>query len=158
MELMTKKVTYTADNVAKYLVYLASQDLVGDNKEREGITNLKLQKVLYFAQAYFLAKLGHPLFSDRMEAWEYGPVVPSVYRKYRSNGSNPIISEEDRSSLDEVDKEILRQIWSTFGGYSASRLVDIAHAHAPWKNAYQTTSKVISNKSLREYYVPLLNK
>lgn len=156
--MMAKKAAYTADNVAKYLVYLASQDLVGDNKEREGITNLKLQKILYFAQAYFLAKLGRPLFSDHIEAWEYGPVVPSVYRKYRGNGSNPIISEEDKSSLDEEDKEVLQKIWSTFGGYSASRLVDISHAHTPWRNAHETPAKIISNKSLKDYYTPLLNK
>ena len=66
------KSPYTAENVAKYVIYLASQAFVGDNKEREGITNLKLQKVLYFAQAYYLSKIGKPLFSDNIEAWEYG--------------------------------------------------------------------------------------
>ncbi len=155
---MTKKATYTAGNIAKYLIYLASQELVGDNQEREGITNLKLQKVLYFVQAYYLAKLGKPIFSDNLEAWEYGPVVPSVYRKYKSNGSNPIISEEDKSSLTEEDKSIIKSIWNTFGGYSASRLVDITHAHAPWKEANQMPSKIISHRSLKEYYTPLLNK
>lgn len=147
---MTKKATYTADNVAKHLIYLASQELVGDNQEREGITNLKLQKVLYFAQAYYLAKLGKPLFSDNIEAWEYGPVVPSIYRKYKTNGNNPIISEED--------KKVVQKIWGTFGGYSASRLVDITHAHTPWKEASKTSSQIIPNKALKEYYTPLLNK
>ena len=155
---MTNKTTYTADNVAKYLVYLASQAFVGDNQEREGITNLKLQKVLYFAQAYYLAKLGRPLFSDTIEAWEYGPVVPSVYGRYRGNGSNPIISGEDKSSIAEEDKETIQKIWNTFGSYSASKLVDITHAHTPWKNAYQTPSKVISRRALKEYYIPLLTK
>ncbi|MFA6552580.1 MAG: type II toxin-antitoxin system antitoxin SocA domain-containing protein [Candidatus Paceibacterota bacterium] len=155
---MTNKTTYTADNVAKYLIYLGSQALVGDNKEREGITNLKLQKVLYFAQAYFLAKLGRPLFSDEIEAWEYGPVVPNIYKKYKSNGSDPIIFEDDKSSLSEEDKEIIKKIWATFGGYSASRLVDITHAHTPWKQAYQTKTKIISQEALKEYYTPLLNK
>ena len=155
---MTKKATYTADNVAKHLIYLASQELVGDNQEREGITNLKLQKVLYFVQAYYLAKLNRPLFSDNIEAWEYGPVVPSVYRKYRTNKSNPIISEEDKSSLAEEDKKNVQKIWNTFGGYSASRLVDITHAHTPWKKANKTPSQIISHKSLKDYYAPLLNK
>ena len=155
---MTKQAAYTADNVAKYLIYRASQELVGDNQEREGITNLKLQKVLYFVQAYYLAKLGRPLFSDKIEAWEYGPVVPAVYRKYRGHVSNPIISEEDKSSLSDEDKKVVQKIWDTFGGYSASRLVDITHAHSPWKEASQTSTKVITNKSLKEYYTPLLNK
>lgn len=155
---MTKKITYAADNVAKYLIYLSSQNFVGDNEEREGITNLKLQKVLYFVQAYYLAKLGKPLFSDKIEAWEYGPVVPVVYRKYRINGSDPIISEEDKSSLSDEDKENVQKIWNTFGGYSASKLVDITHAHTPWKEANQSTNKVISHKVLKAYYTPLLNK
>ncbi|KKR47523.1 MAG: putative prophage ps3 protein01-like protein [Parcubacteria group bacterium GW2011_GWA1_40_21] len=152
------KSPYTAGNVAKYFIYLASQAFVGDNKEREGITNLKLQKVLYFAQAYYLSKIGKPLFSDNIEAWEYGPVVPDVYRKFRHNGSNPIICEEDKSSLSDEDKETLKKVWGTFGGYSASKLVDITHAHTPWKEANKSTSKIISNKAIKEYYAPLLNK
>ncbi|MDO8590504.1 MAG: DUF4065 domain-containing protein [bacterium] len=152
------KSPYTAENVAKYLVYLASQEFVGDNEEREGITNLKLQKVLYFAQAYYLSKIGRPLFSDNIEAWEYGPVVPNVYRKFRFNESNPIICKEDKSSVSGEDKEVLKKIWGTFGGYSASKLVDITHAHTPWKEANKSTSKVISRKAIKEYYAPLLNK
>ncbi|MCK5413049.1 MAG: SocA family protein [Candidatus Pacebacteria bacterium] len=155
---MTTKTTYTADNVAKYLIYLASQDFVGDNQEREGMTNLKLQKILYFAQAYYLAKLGKVLFSDNIEAWAYGPVIPSVYGKYKKNGSNPIISEKDKSTISQEDKESLQKIWDAFGGYSASRLVDITHAHSPWKEASQTSNQIISQKSLKEYYTPLLNK
>lgn len=152
------KSPYTAENVAKYLIFLASQAFVGDNKEREGITNLKLQKVLYFAQAYYLSKIGRPLFSDNIEAWEYGPVIPDVYHKFKSKGSDPIICEEDESSLSDADKENLKKIWGTFGGYSASRLVDISHAHTPWREASKSTSKVISHKAIKEYYAPLLNK
>jgi len=152
------KSPYTAKNVAKYLIFLASQAFVGDNKEREGITNLKLQKILYFAQAYYLSKIGKPLFSDKIEAWDYGPVIPDVYHSFKSKGSNPIICMEDESSLSDEDKEILKKVWGTFGGYSASKLVDIAHAHTPWKQANKSVSKIISHKAIKEYYAPLLNK
>ena len=152
------KSPYAAENIAEYFIYLASQAFVGDNKEREGITNLKLQKILYFAQAYYLAKIGKPLFSDAIEAWEYGPVVPDVYRKFRTKGSNPIIYEKDNSSLSSEDKEILKGIWKTFGGYSASKLVDIAHGHTPWKEASKSTNKIISPKSIKEYYALSLNQ
>ena len=155
---MNKKKVYTANEVTKYLIYLASRNFVGDHQEREGISNLKLQKVLYFVQAYYLAKLGRPLFSDTIEAWEYGPVVPNIYRKYKKSGSNPIISEEDTSSLPIEEKKIVEDVWNTFGGYSASRLVAITHAHTPWKEVYQKGNKVISRKSLKEYYASLLNK
>lgn len=150
------KTPYRAENVANYLIFLASQE--NQEKEREGITNLKLQKVLYFAQAYYLAKLGKPIFSEKLEAWEYGPVVPEVYRKLKRNGSKPIISEEDKSTLAEEDKEILKKVWDSFGGYSASRLVDIVHAHTPWKEANASADKVISHKAIKDYYSPLLNK
>jgi uncharacterized phage-associated protein len=149
---------YSADNVAKYLIYLASQVFVGDNKEREGVTNLKLQKLLYFAQAYYLGKLGKPLFNDPIEAWEYGPVVPVVYKKYRKYSNKPIVKEKDESNLSESDKEQLKNVWELFGGYSAGRLVDIAHAHSPWKDAHASSDKTISHKAISEYYAPLLNK
>lgn len=150
------KSPYRAENVANYLIFLASKE--NQEKEREGITNLKLQKVLYLAQAYYLAKLGKPLFVEKLEAWEYGPVVPEVYRKLKRNGSKPIIAEEDKSTLAEEDKEVLEKVWGSFGGYSASRLVDIVHAHTPWKDAYASEDKIISHKALKDYYSPLLNK
>ena len=84
--------------------------------------------------------------------------MPDVYKKFRSNKSNPIIFEKDTSSLSDEDKEILKKVWGTFGGYSASKLVDITHAHTPWKEANKTTSQVISHKAIKEYYAPLLNK
>jgi uncharacterized phage-associated protein len=152
------KSPYRALNVAKHFIYLASQVFVGDNKEREGITNLKLQKILYFAQAYYLAKLGKPLFSDAIEAWEYGPVVPAVYKKYRKYVSDSIIIEKDEVALSPEDRDNLKRIWDLFGGYSAGRLVEIAHAHTPWKSAYDSQNKVISQKSIGDYYAPLLNK
>ncbi|MDE1975584.1 MAG: DUF4065 domain-containing protein [Patescibacteria group bacterium] len=148
---------YTADNVAKYFIYLASQEVVGDNKEREGITNLKLQKILYFAQVYYLAKLGKPLFSDPIEAWDYGPVVKGVYHAYKTKRNNPIIAEVDGSSLSEEDKSYLKKIWASFGVYSASKLVDMAHAHAPWREANASKDKIISQKTISEYYYPLFN-
>ena len=131
----------------------ASRECVGDDGEREGITNLKLQKMLYFEQVYFLATLNRPLFSGRIEAWEYGPVVPCIYRQYKKNGSNPIISEKYTSTLSDEDKKEMRQVWRLFGGYSASRLISITHANDPWKDAYKRTNKTITHKSLTEYYM-----
>lgn len=148
---------YKASEVAKYFIYLGSQKVIGEGKEREGITNLKLQKILYFAQAYFLAKVGKPLFLDSIEAWEYGPVVPAIYRKYRKNGNNPIIDEKDKSKISLEDKQILNTIWEAFGGYSAGKLVDISHSHAPWKDAYNSADNEITVEAIKDYYTPLLN-
>jgi uncharacterized phage-associated protein len=148
---------YKASEVAKYLIYLGSQKVVGDSKEREGVTNLKLQKILYLAQAYFLAKIGRPLFADSIEAWEFGPVIPDVYHKFKKYKSNPIISEKDTSKISTEDKEVLNTIWEAFGGYSAGRLVDITHAHTPWKEAYKSSNNEITTDAIKSYYTPLLN-
>ena len=147
---------HTADSIANFLIHLASQRVVGDSEEREGITNLKLQKVLYFVQACSLAQTGKPLFTDPIEAWEYGPVVPTIYKKYKEHGSNPITLEKYTDSLPDKTKESVSDVWKTFGGYSAGKLVDITHAHSPWKEAYQAPNKTISKKSLKEYYTSLL--
>jgi uncharacterized phage-associated protein len=156
MATSTKKGAYSAKKVAKYLIYLGSQAVIGDNQVREGVTNLKLQKLLYFAQAYYLAKLNRPLFSNRIEAWKYGPVVPDVYREYKNYNSKPIIELKETSGISQEDKKMLQNIWETFGGYSAGRLVDISHAHSPWKEAYESTDNEITKESLAEYYGPLL--
>lgn len=152
----TTKSPYKAENVAKHLIFLASKE--NQEKEREGITNLKLQKLLYLAQAYYLAKLGRPLFIDELEAWDYGPVASQVYKKLKRYGSKPIIAKKDESTLAEKDKNVLKKIWDTFGGYSAGRLVDIVHSHTPWKEASVSTNKIISQKVIENYYGPLLNK
>jgi len=158
MPKLQKNKIYSASDVAKYLIYLGSKDVVGDNDEREGVTNLKLQKLLYLAQAYYLAKLGRPLFKDPIEAWEFGPVVPKVYKEFKSYKSDPIIIEFDESGVAPEDKEVLQRIWGAFGGYSAGKLVNITHSHAPWRTAFESDNKEISNNSISEYYTPLLNK
>lgn len=151
-----KKSSYKAKDIANYFIFLASRE--NREKEREGITNLKLQKILYLAQAYYLTKIRKPLFIEDIEAWEYGPVVPEVYRKFKKYCNKPIIIKQDKSILLEKDKEILKKVWDAFGRYSASKLVDIVHSHAPWRKAKNSANKVISQKAIKDYYDPLLNK
>jgi uncharacterized phage-associated protein len=151
-----KQKTYRANNIAKYFIYLASKDIIGEGGgEREGITNLKLQKILYLAQAYYLAKFKKPLFNDRIEAWQYGPVIPNVYQEYKKNSNDPIIIPKDETSLLEEDKDNLKKIWDLFGKYSTTKLVNITHSHNPWIEANKSKSKEITQKSIRDYYTPL---
>ena len=151
-----KQKVYRANNIAKYFIYLASKDVIGGNgKEREGITNLKLQKILYLAQAYYLAKFKKPLFNDKIEAWQYGPVIPNVYQEYKGNLNNPITIPENEASILEDDKEVLKRIWDLFGKYSTTKLVNITHSHRPWIEASKSKNKEITQKSIRDYYTPL---
>jgi len=68
--------TVTAQDVTDLMLYWANRD--GDL-----ISNLKLQKLLYYAQAWHLVNFDVPLFGDSIEAWDFGPVIPNVYRQYK---------------------------------------------------------------------------
>lgn len=154
---MSKDRKYRANTIAKFFINKASTETIGENGEKEGITNLKLQKILYFAQASFLvSKMNKSIFSDRIEAWTFGPVVPSVYHEYKIYGNKPIVKTYDLD-IDTEDEELLNNVWEVFGQYSAGHLVDMSHAHKPWKEANATgENTVITERSIQKYYRTLL--
>lgn len=148
-----------AIDVANWFIDKANSELV-DEEIVEGISNMKLQKLLYFAQAAKLSVDKKPLFEDEIEAWEYGPVVKDVYHKFKKYENQPISkpSNRDFRNLDESTMEFLENIWDIFGKFSAARLVHIAHNHEPWKEAYKSRDKIITKKTLRSYYEDTFQK
>jgi uncharacterized phage-associated protein len=110
-----------------------------------GLTNLALQKLLYFAHAISLAERKTKLVSGHFEAWKYGPVHPTVYQSFKSAGPNAIDFRADaldpvsrvRKPLsrleDSATRDICERVILQFGRMSAGRLVDITHAvGGPW--------------------------
>ena len=77
-------------DVAQFMILAA-----GDESD---MTNMKLNKLLYYAQGIHLARTGHPLFRDQIEAWQHGPVVPSVYQQYKEFGAGPMPSTSNCAS------------------------------------------------------------
>lgn len=144
---------YSAEEIADFFVYLSSKEMVDENTP-EGISPLKIQKLLYFAQAASLSLFKKRVFSEEIQAWKYGPVVPTVYHKYKNFNNNLITSPEGiYISIDTDTAQLLKGIWDLFGKYSASELVQITHNHAPWKNVYEEGNNVpISIESLKNYY------
>jgi uncharacterized phage-associated protein len=109
------------------------------------ITNLALQKLLYFAHALFLQEHNRPLVSGYFEAWEFGPVHPAAYQAFKSARDQPITFSAQRQNLvtgehcpieEPADPEVrahVSRIIAQYGGLSPGRLVEIAHARgAPW--------------------------
>ena len=96
--------TYKALDIAYKLIYTAQED---EPNGGERLTNLKLQKLLYYQQGYHLAVFGTPLFDEQVEAWMYGPVVPCVYDEFSNSGSNVLpITTSNVIRLNE-EEEIL---------------------------------------------------
>ncbi|WEK13891.1 MAG: DUF4065 domain-containing protein [Candidatus Microbacterium phytovorans] len=122
-----------ARQVARWFVAYSGMD-------DEGVmSNLKLQKLLYYAQGHYLAQTnGTPLFSNRVEAWAHGPVVPDVYHQYKDFGSSPIPAdpEFDFGTFSQQLNDFLASIWITFGSRSAWKLREMTHSESPWRNAF----------------------
>jgi Uncharacterized phage-associated protein len=119
-------------NAARYFIIRAYED----GLEAE-MTNMKVQKLLYYAQSLHLALYNEPLFEAEIQAWRYGPVCPPAYKFYSEFEAQqlPIPQQESLLQLPSQKKELLEEIWEYFGGYHAYRLSDMTHGEFPWKKA-----------------------
>ena len=136
----------TCMKTAEY--FLSMQDGDAGN----AISNMKLQKLLYYAQGFALAILDKPLFNEDFEAWDYGPVLRTVYDTYRSYGSNALPRPENFSfdTYTEDERQLLDDVYDAYGQYSAWALSDMTHQTPPWKNA--SRNGIISKESMKEYF------
>lgn len=117
---------HTAASTANAVVALCNE--FGDT-----ITNLKLQKILYYAQGWHLGLYGEPLFDDRIEAWVHGPVVPSVYRQFKDFAHRPIDLPDAKWEAVPVDlREHIADVWQAYGRLTAYDLERLSHEERPW--------------------------
>lgn len=119
-------------DVAKYFLSKSNEE-VGD-----AISNLKLQKLVYYAQGFSLALLGRPLFDETLEAWMHGPVVPALYRAYKAYGANgiPVPNDLDLSVFSAEQTRLLDEVYDVYGQYSAWKLRQLTHSEQPWQDNY----------------------
>ena len=128
------------------------------------ITHLKLQKLVYYAQAWHLANYGRPLFNEDMEAWTHGPVVPSLWTAYRDMGWDPIPPEPDFEIANPKLVPLLESVYESYGAFSAKRLEDITHAEDPWKvtrgnlRLEARCTRPISKALMRDFYGRRISK
>lgn len=138
---------YRALTIAEHIIYRC-------NKMGRPISNLKLQKIMYFVQAEFLVTTGHVCFVEKIEAWDFGPVVPEVYHRYKVYGSAsiPYFEGSGGRKISEKDIRIMDGIIDECAKYSASKLVEITHNQTPWKKAYRSTNRIITPESIKHYF------
>lgn len=106
--------------------------------DRDELTNLKLNKLVYFAQAVSLRTHGTPLFDDEIQAWAYGPVEPLVYRTFSHYGRNVIRRPSGEYETSPEASEIVRTVMASFGRLTAFDLVRLSHrAGSAWKSVYR---------------------
>jgi uncharacterized phage-associated protein len=127
--------------------------------EGKPITNLKLQKLLYYGQARNLGLRNEPLFRDQIEAWVHGPVVPSVFAEYRGFRWRPITGVSlDRAPLTKKSTEHIDELISVYGDFDGPTLERMTHGEDPWKLARlglspdASSNNVISLESMKQSY------
>lgn len=125
---MAKQI-YPATDLAEWFVQRA------DVGAGDVMTHLKVQKLLYYSQAWHLANFNQRLFDEDLEAWTHGPVVPSVWRKYRNAGWQALAPPARQIVLDAETTGYLDHVYGIYGKYSAKVLEQETHKETPWLEA-----------------------
>ncbi|MEO0351559.1 MAG: type II toxin-antitoxin system antitoxin SocA domain-containing protein [Cyanobacteria bacterium P01_A01_bin.15] len=137
-------------DIANYFIWLA-------NETGSFISNLKLQKLVYYAQAWHIALYDTPLFEEDFQAWVHGPVIPSLYQKYKSFGWQPIL-EETLPEIPESVSQFLREVAEEYFPCDAYELERMTHAEDPWCWARgelpsdSPSNEIIKKEWMKEYY------
>jgi uncharacterized phage-associated protein len=109
-----------------------------DIEHGELISNLKLQKLLYYMQGYFIAVFGEPLFENEIEAWQYGPVVRDMYNHFKGNGASSISLDETATiaELNKSEESLFDEVLNEYSQYSAIKLMNMTHEELPWVKTF----------------------
>jgi uncharacterized phage-associated protein len=132
------------------------------------VTQMKLQKLVYFAHGLHLALYGEPLISEKFQAWKFGPVVPAIYHEYKFYGSSPIVNtdllflfgdveqyDEALAKLDSKAKKAIALTWGALKDSSAIQLSNWTHKKdSPWEKNYTdgVSDIVIPNEEIQKYF------
>lgn len=116
---------------------------------------MKLQKLLYYAQAYVLGMTGQPLFNNQIQAWPHGPVVPDVYHVYDIYGKDNITEVPDGIIPSEFHA-LISTIIRDKGRLSAHDLRNMTHSEIPWQEAWNSpNSKIITNNMIEKCFTDM---
>jgi uncharacterized phage-associated protein len=126
---------------------------------KQGImTTMKLQKLLYYCQAWSLVWDEKPLFPNRIEAWASGPVVPDLYQHHKGQYQISKLLKGDENNLTKQERDTVNAVLKAYGDKSAQWLADLTHMEQPWNDARQDCEpgrhceSEITPASMAEYY------
>jgi len=139
-------------DVAKYIL-----------QQKGEMTAMKLQKLVYYSQAWSLVWDEKPLFPERIEAWANGPVVPDLYQAHRGVFIvNEAFFDGNPKKLSKDERETIDAVLGTYADHPAQWLSELAHNEDPWKNAREglavgeRSNREITHSAMVEYYESLL--
>ena len=143
--------THNAIAIANKIVSLADPDL-GDL-----ISNLKVQKLLYYVQGFHLAMYDKPLFEEEVYAWKFGPVVIEAYEYFKKYGSGHIPTDTlNKVNLSIEEEDLIFEVWDVYGQFSATKLMNLTHAEPTLSTTPR--DQIISHKKMKAYFLTQLNE
>lgn len=155
---------FSAAAVANEFLRLAHRD-------NEEITPLKMQKLVYVAHGWYLAITGQPLLAEQVQAWQYGPVIGSLYQQFKHFGARAITGsaqvytqegyipakldrEADPAQVDKA-RAIIERVWREYGKFTAAQLTTWTHTEgSPWSRVLdkEKPERQIPNQWIAEYF------
>ena len=99
------------------------------------MTTMKLQKLVYYCQAWSLVWDEKPLFTEKIEAWACGPVAPALYQRHKGQYQLSSLPEGNDSNLTPQERETIDAVLQAYGAKSAQWLADLTHLEQPWNDA-----------------------
>jgi uncharacterized phage-associated protein len=142
---------FSAIEIAKFFLFLAKNDAAGDL-----ISNLKIQKLVYYSQGIYLGLFNEKLFYEEVEAWTHGPVVKELYFFYKDYGSGALPYPEQINQLMFDDHYgYLERVYTIFGQFSAWKLRAMTHQEKPWMATPR--GQVIKVSLLKSFFCEALN-
>ena len=126
-------------------------------KDGKKLTNMQLQKLVFLANGFSLALLNQPLTYHNIHAWQWGPVLPQLYKRFSKYGSGKIdgsaaCDEEVPDSGDE--NEIITSVWANFGNMTGPQLSALTHEpNSPWDQTWKSEQYgIIEPKLIAKFY------
>lgn len=140
-------------DVANYFLKIVDRD------SGSSITHLKLQKLVYYAQAWHLVFTGEKMFNEEIQAWVHGPVCPELFKRY-ADFKYDNLPEPDKQipNFDDEEKETLEAVWDAYGDFDGKYLEELTHEEEPWLEARKGYAPgehcqvKISTDTMKEYY------
>lgn len=139
---------YKVIDIANKLLAKAADVCGGDL-----MSNMTLQKMLYYEQGYHLAEFGTPLFDDNIEAWMYGPVVPCVYEHFKGHGAGGILPEnKEIIELTDEEEYMFNDVFYAYIDFSAYGLMIKTQAEEPWRKTKMGHGNVIEYQKMIDFF------
>lgn len=122
------------------------------------MTHKKLQKLCYYAKAWYLAIYDTNIVSESFEAWVHGAVQPELYAKYKVYGFSNIPRESDKTNIPEEFLSFAQEVYNSYGHLTGDELEKLNHSERPWQEArgdckpWESCGNVISEDTMKQYY------